>query len=90
MNFVISIHFCIDLLPSDEDDTAELLKELQKIRKERKEDEERKVAINLRLLQGGTLLQTKKSVEVIQRTQSFQCPCQSYVPGDFLKACFFD
>lgn len=36
-------------IPSDEDDTAELLRELQKIRKERKEDEERKVAVILSL-----------------------------------------
>ena len=31
------------LFCSDEDDTAELLRELQKIRKERKEEEEKKV-----------------------------------------------
>ena len=35
------VTFCFD--PSDEDDTAELLMELQKIRKERMEEQERKV-----------------------------------------------
>ncbi len=37
----LNVHF---VLSSDEDDTAELLMELQKIRKERLEDQERKAS----------------------------------------------